>query len=184
MLNARERFVGLPRTRLSIGDVRASVSAMQLTTLLGSCIAVCLYHSTCRVGGMNHISLPGDCPDKDARFGVHAMELLINQMMGMGCDRRGLVAKIFGGASILTCIKAPIGEINAAFVRQFLQDERIPVAAERLGGTAPMEVSLRTDTGYVLLRTLCHKSYHQMHLAEAKPTHKLPVSEPGDVVLF
>lgn len=61
-----------------------------VTTLLGSCIAVCLNDSVSRIGGMNHFLLgePGadvkPRPDEMQRYGVHAMELLINGMMAKG----------------------------------------------------------------------------------------------------
>jgi chemotaxis receptor (MCP) glutamine deamidase CheD len=182
--HAEDRFSGLPSQRLTIGEVKASAQPMQLKTLLGSCVAVCLYDPAGRMGGMNHISLPGDAPEKDARFGVHAMELLINQLMGLGCDRRRLVAKIFGGGNILSCIKTPIGDRNAEFVRTFLADEQIPLAAERVGGSAAMEVFFRTDNGYVLLRTLTQISYKEMEKQQALLQRPMPRMQQEEAVLF
>ena len=157
---------------------------MQLKTLLGSCVAVCLYDPDARVGGMNHISLPGEAPERDARFGVYAMEVLINQLMAIGCSRRRLQAKIFGGANILSCIKTPIGDRNAQFVRDFLVEEGIPLAAKRLGGAAAMEVAFRTDTGYVLLRTLSTVNSDELEKQQTSLLRSIPRTPEDDIVLF
>ncbi len=86
------------RRRIYVGEVVASATPLLLQTLLGSCVAVCLWDPVACIGGMNHILLPGrgDGDDRPSRYGVHAMELLINAIMNQGGDRRKLVAKAFG----------------------------------------------------------------------------------------
>ncbi len=91
-----------------------------LTTLLGSCIATCLWDPEIKIGGMNHYLLPGS-ETNDAgqvRYGVNAMELLVNGMLKRGAHKARLVAKVFGGASMLN-VKSDIGERNVAFAKQF-----------------------------------------------------------------
>jgi chemotaxis protein CheD len=129
---------------------------MILRTLLGSCVAVCLHDARAGVGGMNHILLPGCAVGgRSARFGVQAMELLISQLTGLGADRRELVAKAFGGATVLPGFKPPtVGDHNAAFVREFLLAERIPLRAERLGGSHAVHVDYRTDNGVAIVRSV------------------------------
>ena len=124
--------------------------------MLGSCVAVCLYDPVLRAGGMNHILLP-KCyaGDRNPRCGVHAMELLINELMKLGADRRRFVAKAFGGANVLERIKMrSIGDENARFVREFLSTERIPLVAERLGGDHAVHLYFRTDTGKASVHTV------------------------------
>ncbi len=76
------------------------------------------------------------------------MELLINAIMKAGGDRRRLEAKVFGGGNVVSSLQSPtVGELNAAFIREFLATERIPIVAQRLGGTQPVQVNFRTDTG-------------------------------------
>jgi chemotaxis protein CheD len=76
------------------------------------------------------------------------MEVLINELMKQGGDRRKFVAKAFGGANVLPGLTtATIGDDNARFVREFLATERIPLVAQRLGGTHPVHVYFKTDTG-------------------------------------
>jgi len=140
---------GRHRITLYIGEVAASQSPVVLDTLLGSCVAVCMYDPVLRTGGMNHILLPRCLKgDKSPRCGVHAMELLINEVMKLGGDRRRFVAKAFGGGNVLPGIKMlQIGDENADFVRAFLATERIPLVAERLGGNHAVHLYFQTDTG-------------------------------------
>jgi chemotaxis protein CheD len=145
------------RKRLDIGDVVAGQGSMTLHTLLGSCVAVCLRDPVSGVGGMNHILVPSSTTDVcwTTRCGVQAMELLINEVMKLGADRRRLVAKAFGGANVLQGFQSPtVGELNASFVRQFLQDERIPLVAERLGGISAVTVCFYLDSGEVIVRSV------------------------------
>lgn len=146
-----------PWKRIDIGGVAVSSEALILRTLLGSCVTVCLYDPTARAGGMNHILVPSSMSDGNcaARCGVQAMELLINALMKLGVDRRRLVAKAFGGANVLPSLRGPaIGESNAKFVRTFLDTERIPLLAERMGGEKPVLVNFYTDTGKAIVRTV------------------------------
>ncbi len=145
------------RKRLDIGDVVAGNGQLILHTLLGSCVAVCLRDPVSGVGGMNHILVPSSATDAawTTRCGVQAMELLINEVMKLGGDRRRLVAKAFGGGNVLDGFQSPtVGELNASFVRQFLQQERIPLVAERLGGTSAVPVGFHLDSGEVIVRSV------------------------------
>ena len=144
------------RVRVNIGEVATSAEPCDMDTVLGSCVAVCLYDPARRVGGMNHILLPGrDLNRASSRYGIHAMELLINEVMRRGGDRRRLVAKAFGGANVLRGMnQMPIGDHNALFVREFLSTERIPLVAERLGGKQAVLVRFRTDTGKAVVHSV------------------------------
>jgi chemotaxis protein CheD len=141
--------------RVYTGDVATGSGPVILEALLGSCVAVCMYDPCLSAGGMNHILLPGSCLDRSTRFGVNAMELLINDLMKRGADRRRLVAKAFGGANVLSgLVTATIGGDNAKFVRDFLATERIPLIAQRLGGDLAVHVYFRTDTGKATVHTV------------------------------
>jgi chemotaxis protein CheD len=114
-----------------------------------------------RIGGMNHFMLPGDNGSagspaaKSARFGVYAMELLINDMLKLGADRRRLVAKVFGGGRVLQGFGSlDVGARNCEFVLDFLQVEGIAVLAQDLMDRYPRKIHFAPDTGRVLLKRL------------------------------
>lgn len=174
--------------RLAIGDVAVSVEPADLTTVLGSCVAVCLYDPTLLTGGMNHIFLPAspDGEDSSRRYGVHAMELLINNLMKEGCDRRRLVAKAFGGANLFGQVgDNSVGSQNTRFVREFLNLERIPLVAEKLGGTRPLQVHFQTDSSRVRVKTV-HGGGVQALAGQERSFKPVPAQAPAEdaVTLF
>ena len=152
----RHRVIELP-----IGGVYATGEYLRIRTLLGSCVASCLYDPDMRVGGMNHILLPGYAQAGDeglaTRYGVHAMELLINRIMCLGGAKPNLRAKVFGGAKMLALTPQVIdvADMNTKFVLEFLERERIPIEAYSLGGTAGMTVLFEPVTGKALIRRIC-----------------------------
>jgi chemotaxis protein CheD len=108
---------------------------------------------------MNHFMLPGSAqsgPAADAaRMGVYAMELLINRMLKLGAERGRLVAKVFGGASVLEGMDAlNIGSQNSAFVIEFLREEGIAVVAQDLYDVCPRKVYFFPHTGKVKVKKL------------------------------
>ena len=109
-----------------------------LTTLLGSCVAACIWDPALKIGGMNHFLLPGedDAQFSDSeRIGVHLMELLVNGLLREGAARARLQAKLFGGGNMNSSL-ADIGARNGVFARGFLRNEGISLIGESLGGDA------------------------------------------------
>jgi len=109
-----------------------------LSTILGSCVAACLRDPVAGVGGMNHFLLPGTgntagTGGDATRYGVHLMELLINGLLKQGARRERLEAKIFGGAKTIASF-SNVGEQNARFATEFLQDEGIRIVGASTGG--------------------------------------------------
>jgi chemotaxis protein CheD len=159
---------------IHIGDLHASREPAIISTLLGSCVAVCLYDPKGRIGGMNHIFLPGTDDlqqfDSPARYGINAMELLINRMMAVGGERRRLVAKVFGGANILPVLSEEyaMGPKNVEFVLEFLRIESIRVISWDLGGYQARKVIFHTDTGVVFLKRLPSAYYSNIELEERR----------------
>lgn len=135
------------RVSLAPGECYASAGPVTISTLLGSCIAACLYDPVSRVVGMNHFLLSNrrysrELPVTESeagRYGIHAMELLINRMMSIGAIRKRLQAKVFGGATLFGRSDGVgnflcVGEVNCKFIREFLGTEGIPLLAVDLGG--------------------------------------------------
>jgi chemotaxis receptor (MCP) glutamine deamidase CheD len=186
--SGRGRQAGRNRVILYAGDVAASRLPVVMDTLLGSCVAVCLFDQVLRAGGMNHILLPNArAGEKNPRCGVHAMELLINELMKLGGDRRKFVAKAFGGANVLQGMSLPpIGDENARFVREFLAVEKIPLVAERLGGTTAVHLCFQTDTGRATVHSVDGSSLPRILDAESAygRSTSLGKSYSGEITLF
>lgn len=175
--------VGSPsRVTVMQGQVYVGTGAPEvLTTVLGSCIACCLYDPVARVGGMNHFLLaepnPGSGTVADQNYGIFLMELLINQMMTRGGVKSRMKAHIYGGGNMHAGMTR-IGDANARFALSFLADEGIPVARQDVGG----DMARRVDFDPVLGRTRCR---HVEKFAAPAPK---PITQPamggGDLELF
>jgi chemotaxis protein CheD len=120
----------------------------QLSTVLGSCISVCLFDPVAAIGGMNHFLLAAGRGEDSGhiRFGVNAMEKLINELLKSGAVRSRLQAKLFGGARMSANL-SDIGKANAAFAEGFLQNEGIPVISKSVGGNSARRLVFRPATG-------------------------------------
>jgi chemotaxis receptor (MCP) glutamine deamidase CheD len=174
---------------LYLGGVHASEEPILIKTLVGSCIAVCVYDPVTQVGGMNHFMLPRggeNSPASEAtRFGVHAMDCLIAAVMKAGGDRRRIVAKVFGGAHVLATPESVRGvpQQNVAFIRNFLESERIPLAANDLGRYHPREVHFFTGTGQAFVRPVTNeRAFKRVVHRERKKEHQTP--QYGGVLFF
>ena len=143
------------------GQYHASSGNGAISTVLGSCVSTCLWDPAQRIGGMNHFMLPGDGEAgaspaaPSARFGVYAMEVLINTMIRLGADRRRMVAKVFGGGRVLQGFDTlDVGAKNCEFVLEFLATEGIPVVARDLLDVYARKLLFFPQTGKVQLKKL------------------------------
>ncbi len=120
---------------------------MVVSTILGSCISICLWDPVAGVGGMNHLLLPDVKTGSDSlSAGALDLDLLINKMMPLGAERPRLRAKLFGGSSMLSG-RTDIGARNAEFGRSYLKNEGIPCEAESIGGTKARRLKFWPATG-------------------------------------
>lgn len=142
--------------KLLPAEWRVTSDEVALATVLGSCVAACIYDASARIGGMNHFMLPDAAPgDGSARYGAHAMELLINGLLKHGAVRQRLQAKVFGGGNVLPGMTLdPIGTRNGNFVLNYLTAERIPIVAQDLFGVQPRKVCFFVRSGRTLVKRL------------------------------
>lgn len=130
------------------GEYYASDAGEGISTILGSCISVCLYDEVAGLGGMNHFLLPSGMNEQYAstRYGISAMEKLILNMQLLGGDRDKLKAKVFGGGNVLPLkiTTKSVGERNIDFIRGYLKTEKIPVISEDVGGVFSRKVLFNT----------------------------------------
>jgi len=174
------------------GEYFATRENTMIVTVLGSCVAVCLYDPVLKIGGMNHFLLPNDnvtAPNmmtESARYGVFAMELLINHVLKLGARRNALEAKVFGGGNVLRGLTVQnIGERNAEFVLDYLQMEQIPVIAADLLDIYPRKVYFFPETGLVKVRKI--KTIHNSTIMDRESEYRLRIKNlpsGGDVELF
>jgi chemotaxis protein CheD len=135
------------RTHIYPGEQIVVAGDIILSTLLGSCVAACLFDPVNKIVGMNHFMLATYryrkateiLVSEAGRYGVHAMEMLINEMLKKGAVKSQIKAKAFGGGNILKSLNTGnevgcVGDVNARFIREFLQTEKIPLVSSDLGG--------------------------------------------------
>ncbi len=144
----------VPRHHLNPCMLVARRDELEVTTLLGSCVSVCLWDSHLACGGMNHYMLPlwnGEGLPTP-KYGNVAIEKLIENLLGLGCRKEHLVAKCFGGANVLgdTSGRTLIGDRNITLADELLAIHRIPVLAREVGGLRGMKIIFNTRTGVVL----------------------------------
>jgi chemotaxis protein CheD len=161
-----------------------------MTTILGSCIAACMWDPVRGIGGMNHFLLPGEesqVPDtgptgSSARYGVHAMELLVNALLRRGAKRETLQAKLFGGARMIRGL-TDIGEMNATFAERFLKAEGIPVAGGSLRGNQGRRIQFWPVT-WRARQVLLRQDTLTVFQTEYQVSVSKPPSQTGAVELF
>ena len=125
-------------------------------TVLGSCVAVCLWDKRLGYGGINHYMLPTWTGNDLAspKYGNIAIEKLVEKMTLMGSVKSDLVAKVFGGGELLDGINGKpsttkIGERNIEIAKLMLKQYDIPVVSSCVGGKRGRKILFFTDTGEV-----------------------------------
>jgi chemotaxis protein CheD len=177
--------------KLLPGEFFVSGDDIVLSTVLGSCISACIWDRSAKVGGMNHFMLPGDVSENGTtglagRYGVFAMEQLINELIKRGARKSQLEAKLFGGGAVLKSMTAiNIGERNAAFALEFLQTEGIRVASKDLLDVHPRRVAFFPTDGRAMCRKLATTDASLVR-AEEKYNAQIATTSTsgGDVELF
>lgn len=176
-----------------MGGFHATRDAVALRTVLGSCIGVCLYDPVARVGGLNHFMLPGHDPKEllEGRYGLQAMELLINACMGLGGMLSRMQIKVFGGAHMLAgpVSESTVSQRNIRFICAYLETESLTASAMDVGGLCARELYFLPDCGRTLLKRVSDVSRSEIRKVVTKEramlTKKLwAVQDDSNVTLF
>ena len=124
-------------------------------TVLGSCVAVCMYDHRLKIGGINHYMLPfwNGQGLASPKYGNIAMDKLIEKMELLGSKRTNMIAKVFGGANQMQS-SLGVGQRNVMMVKDYLADARIPIVAENVGGEIGRKIRFNTSNGQVLMKFL------------------------------
>jgi len=131
----------------------ASKEPYVVKTILGSCVAICLWDPVTKIGGINHYMLPTWNGNDLAspKYGNIAIDKLLERMVHLGAKRENLKAKIFGGGELIEsgANGTLIGERNIRVARLILEEKKIPVVASSTGGRKGRKILFFTDTGEV-----------------------------------
>jgi chemotaxis protein CheD len=191
--HVHERF-GKPEIYLKPGDFHSSSEDIVISTLLGSCVAVVLFDVSIPIGGMNHFMLPSskirDDPlfSETGKYGINAMELLINDILKKGGKKKSLRAKVFGGSTMMNLdhqATYDIPKMNIEFAFRFLENERIPIESYSIGGNSPRLVHFFVWDARVLMKNSV-ASPNGIARTESAYSHKLleKAAKAGRPILF
>jgi chemotaxis protein CheD len=157
---------------LTPGTLFCGAGPAVISTVLGSCVAVCLVDRHNRAAGMNHFVLPYNPAGEDSlRYGDVALERLLQRMVRLGCETKDIRAKLFGGAAVLPFGEAgdTVGTKNVAVALDWLRGHSIPVVARRTGGKNGLLIRFHTGSGRVMVRKIT--SGAGAHLSGPAPTY-------------
>ena len=141
------------------GEMFAAAHRCAITTVLGSCVAVCLYDGASGIGGVNHYLLPHEGPQGygPLRCGPTAIRALIESVTNLGASRDRLVAKVYGGAHLLKAMTGErwqLGAANVEVAREVLGANGIPVRDMDVGGLRGRKLQFVTGTGAVWVKEI------------------------------
>lgn len=144
------------------GQIFVSSAGEYVSTILGSCVSVCLWDGRLRVGGINHFLVPHESAGHPGteRAGNVAMEQLFARMSALGCRNGDLTAKVFGGANVLkNGGRAPghtfhVGTNNVQVAMECLSRARVPVVGQDVLGACGRKVIYNTRDGRVWVKRL------------------------------
>lgn len=142
---------------LAPGQLTVQTRPVCIKTVVGSCVAVCLWDAAVRVGGLNHYLLarPAAHEVPDSRYGNFATPLLLDRMCRAGADPATMEAAVVGGGHPIENLKdTRIGEANTAVALEILAARGVRVVRQDTGGRYGRKLLFDTGTGKLLVRSL------------------------------
>lgn len=138
--------------------IHCSVDPCVISTVLGSCVAVCLFDAKRKIGGMNHYMLPlwnGEGLESP-KYGNVAIKRLIKEMLSLGSDKRDLVVKVFGGANLLKSRNGgfDVGRRNIEVAEVTLREASLTIKAASLGDHFGRKILFNTANGEIAMKRL------------------------------
>jgi chemotaxis protein CheD len=189
-----DRSLDTVAAKILPGEFYVTAQDEVIVTVLGSCVSACIRDCVFGVGGMNHFMLPLQGPDGGSwetkgvglatRYGNHAMEHLVNEILKNGGMRKNLEIKVFGGGKILSQM-TDIGEKNIQFVLDYIQTEGLVLLNQDLGDIYPRKVQYHPKTGKVRIKKL--RSLHNDTIGAREREYMREISrskQEGEIDLF
>jgi len=153
---------------LYAGELFAHSEPHIVTTVLGSCISVCLWDSVIMIGGINHyqLALWNGEGLASPKYGNIAIEKLYEKLIHLGCSHKHIKAKVFGGASVLDNINEHlnVGEKNIVIAQELLKEFGIKTIATDVGGLQGRKLKFNTQTGVVLIKKIIKQTKLQLQI--------------------
>ncbi|MEL0634106.1 chemoreceptor glutamine deamidase CheD [Pseudoalteromonas carrageenovora] len=173
------------------GEFYVSKNDELISTVLGSCIAACVYDEKLGIGGVNHFMLPvkkGEhvegAHSLSGRYGNWAMEYLINEVLKNGGSRKNLKIKLFGGGRIISAM-TDIGLGNISFANAYIKEEALNLVAHDMGGPWPRKIFFHPNTGKVHVKKLKNLHNNTIEKREVKYLQNLQQQDKKtDIELF
>lgn len=141
---------------IHVGEIYIGAKPTEISTVLGSCVAVCLYDNIQRIGGMNHYLVPlwNENGLQSPKYGNISIPRLIESMENIGCNRTNMEAKIFGGGNVIDVSTEDmmVGRKNILIAKEILREYRIPIKASDVGGEKGRRIMMRSDTGKIFMK--------------------------------
>lgn len=141
------------------GEYYISIKKEIISTVVGSCVAICLFDKTSDIGGMNHYMLPYNTSENNIsnRYGITSITNLLRDMEKLGASRENIQAKIFGGGNVLTTAnikRVKVGDLNIAFARKYLSENNIEILNEDVGDTIGRNITYISSTQTVFVKKI------------------------------
>lgn len=141
---------------IHVGEIYIGVKPTEISTVLGSCIAVCLYDKQEQIGGVNHYLVPlwNENGLQSPKYGNISIPRLIESMLNVGCSIKNMEAKIFGGGNVIDVKQEDmmIGRKNIIIAKELLRENNIPITAQDVGGSRGRRILMQSDTGKIFLK--------------------------------
>lgn len=153
-----ETTYGANKVYLHPGHVHVTEAPVDITTVVGSCVSICLWDRASKLAGMNHFVLPvpmGDAPS--LKHGEHATDALVERLVELGATVANLRARMFGGSCVIDAFRhagKDLGSKNVAAARRALARHRIPILQEDVGGANGRKLVFHTDDATVVVKML------------------------------
>jgi len=143
---------------LYAGQVIVSIEPMEIYTVLGSCISICIWDKKLHIGGMIHYMLPmwNGTGLATPKYGDIAIPKLVNKLYSMGSEKKDLVAKMFGGGAVIKTVgeKYNVGKRNILLGKDVLHELEIPIVSYNVGTNSGRKLKFFTGTGKILMKML------------------------------
>jgi chemotaxis protein CheD len=141
---------------IHVGEIFVGVRPTEINTILGSCVAVCLYDNVENIGAMNHYLVPlwNENGLQSPKYGNISIPKMIDNMVNIGCKIHNIEAKIFGGANVIEVKQEEmmIGKKNIIIAKEVLREYNIKITAHDVGGSKGRRIMMRSDTGKIFLK--------------------------------